>query len=451
MARRRPLVSRHIFLSYSRIDKQAVQPLLKGLERLRHVVWLDEQLEGGQQWWDEVLAQLRGCDVVIVGVSEAMLDSDACKAELRYAQALGKPVLPVALQTVNADLLPSHLARLQLVDFTSANAQAPFDLMAALERLPAPPPLPDPLPDPPTVPISYLSGLGELVHEPTLSLEQQYTVIQKLRAGLYRPRDREGVIGLMNGMREREDLYVSSSRALEEAFDEAARTAPPPVDAHPLASTAPAASSGAPATAPTPAAAYFASAPPPAAAAPLTPPAPPARRGRSRRTVLIALGVAVLLAVVGGVAVALSGHGGTPPVGAVGDACLVGSWRSTAVDLGATSGGTTQGGAGLALEITNEGAASYDFSSMEPVVVTSGSDESKVEFSGQLQTTIAAPTHGTANETVVGGSASFQAYVNGTAQGTPQTVTDNLFDQYTCDSTTLKVTSGSDVLTFERQ
>ena len=160
--------------------------------------------------------------------------------------------------------------------------------------------------------------------------------------------------------------------------------------------------------------------------------------------------MAVLLAVGGGIAATLSGNG-PQPVGAVGDACLVGTWRSTTVDLSGTSGGTTQGGAGLVLEITNDGDATYDFSSMEPVTVTQGSDENKVEFSGQLHTTVAAPTPGTAKETIVGGSASFQASVNGTAQGTPQAMTEALLGHYTCDSSTLKVDSGSDVVTFAKQ
>ena len=178
---------RNFFLSYSRADKDRLAPLLRGLERLHHHVWMDEQLEGGQQWWDEVLSQIRAADAVIVALSPAVLDSTACLLEFRYARAVGKPVVPVMIDPVNPDLLPGELARVQLVDFTTGNEQAAFDLMAALSGLPDAKPLPTPLPEAPPVPVSYLSGLGESIQQPNMSLDEQYAVVRKLRSGLERP------------------------------------------------------------------------------------------------------------------------------------------------------------------------------------------------------------------------------------------------------------------------
>ena len=125
-------MTRNFFLSYSRADKDRLGHLLRGLDRLHHHVWMDEQLEGGQQWWDEVLGQIRGADAMIIALSPAALESTACLLEFRYAAALGRPVVPVMIEPFNPDLLPSELARVQLVDFTTGNEQAPFDLMAAL-------------------------------------------------------------------------------------------------------------------------------------------------------------------------------------------------------------------------------------------------------------------------------------------------------------------------------
>ena len=97
---------RNFFLSYSRTDKDRLAHLLRGLDRLHHHVWMDEQLEGGQQWWDEVLSQIRAADAVIIALSPAVLDSTACLLEFRYARAVGKPVVPVMIDPVNPDLLP---------------------------------------------------------------------------------------------------------------------------------------------------------------------------------------------------------------------------------------------------------------------------------------------------------------------------------------------------------
>jgi hypothetical protein len=48
-----------IFLSYSRDDQEIAIQLAKDLKDLGHVVWLDQELTGGQAWWDQILARIR--------------------------------------------------------------------------------------------------------------------------------------------------------------------------------------------------------------------------------------------------------------------------------------------------------------------------------------------------------------------------------------------------------
>jgi hypothetical protein len=107
---------REVFFSYARHDRALVEDVVRGLGRLNTNVWFDEALEGGQAWWDEIITRVQTCDVFVQAVSPAAVDSVACGRERGYAVALGKPVLPVIVEQMPVQQLPSDIARLQLVN-----------------------------------------------------------------------------------------------------------------------------------------------------------------------------------------------------------------------------------------------------------------------------------------------------------------------------------------------
>ncbi len=197
----------NLFLSYTSRDREKLRPLLDGLHRLRHTVWFDQELEGGQQWWEAILERIRQADAFLLAVSPAFIESEACGLELEYARALSKPVLPVMVERARPELLPPSLAAVQIVDFCEPDGQAAFTLTSALAHLAPAPPLPEPLPEPPAVPISYLSGLSQRIQSPTLSLDEQLSIVGKLRVGLTRPGEREAVVELIRRFKGREDIY----------------------------------------------------------------------------------------------------------------------------------------------------------------------------------------------------------------------------------------------------
>jgi hypothetical protein len=174
-----------LFCSYAREDREGVRALLDGVRHLRHQVWVDERLSGGQAWWDEILA----------------------------------------------DLLPPDLAPLQAIDYTAPGPNAAFELAGALYALPPARPLPDPLPDPPPVPISYLSGLSDRVRAATLSLDDQLAVVARLRTAMERPREREAAIELLEAMRQRTDLYHAPALEIDKLLRERPAPASRPVEA----------------------------------------------------------------------------------------------------------------------------------------------------------------------------------------------------------------------------
>jgi hypothetical protein len=220
-----------LFCSYAREDREGVRALLDGVRHLRHQVWVDERLSGGQAWWDEILAQLRKCDAMLIAVSPALLESQASALERQYGSLVGKPLLPVIIRPVLAELLPPDLAPLQAIDYTAPGPNAAFELAGALYSLPPARPLPDPLPDPPPVPISYLSGLSDRVRAPTLSLDDQLAVVSRLRTAMERPREREAATELLEAMRQRTDLYHTPAVEIDKLLRERPGATAAPVEA----------------------------------------------------------------------------------------------------------------------------------------------------------------------------------------------------------------------------
>lgn len=204
-----------VFLSYTSRDREKIGALQSGLHSLGCSVWLDQELTGGQRWWDRILQQIRECDAVLVAVSPALTSSEACRRETDYAQRLSKPVLPVMVETVGADVLPPWLATLQIVDFRAADGAAAFSLAGAINQLPNAPDLPDPLPDPPPVPLSYLGELAERIRHPNLSLDEQLAIVGKLKMGLSKPGERDAILGLITEFNDRDDLFRAAARELD--------------------------------------------------------------------------------------------------------------------------------------------------------------------------------------------------------------------------------------------
>ena len=209
---RRPGWSDVLFASYSSIDRDRIAAVLGDLEALGHEVWLDEQLSGGQLWWDEILGHIRTCDAFLFLVSPASVASEACLAEFGYAQDLGRTVIPIELESMNPALLPSALGQHQLVSYSEGSRAELMALSRALGRLADGRPLPDPLPAPPPLPGGYFSTLrDEIAATDALTLEQQLGVLHRLRARADDASSEE-ILTLLATFRRRDDLYAYGRR-----------------------------------------------------------------------------------------------------------------------------------------------------------------------------------------------------------------------------------------------
>lgn len=140
-----------IFISYSRVDRSFVDQVIQYLERVFEDVWFDKRLLGGQDWWKEILEQIKLCDVFIYLISRESVESTYCQAEFKEAQRLKKPILPICIRTQPV-VIPEELRDLQIVDMIGGvTAENITELYAAVGNFMAHPSLPEsPLSDAPT-------------------------------------------------------------------------------------------------------------------------------------------------------------------------------------------------------------------------------------------------------------------------------------------------------------
>lgn len=215
-----------IFISYNRQSETTVRTLADDIKTLGYSVWFDQDLTGGQMWWDRILLTIRRCDVFIFVLNTESLNSMACKRELLYAADLCKPILPVLIsEGVSTNLLPPQLSQIQFVDFRKQDRDAAFRLARALSTVPPPKPLPDPLPDPPEVPISYLGSLtGQVETSSNLTYTEQSALLVDLKRGLRDLETADDARTLLERLRKRRDLFARIAEEIDELLNTTRKT-----------------------------------------------------------------------------------------------------------------------------------------------------------------------------------------------------------------------------------
>ena len=107
-----------ILISYSRSDKKILQglvPLIRDLYK-DDSLWFDENIPGGDDWWNKIVSEIRNCTIFIFLVSDNALESQYCQKELRKAIEYEKHILPVIIKSLK----------------TAYPGNAPYDLAKSL-------------------------------------------------------------------------------------------------------------------------------------------------------------------------------------------------------------------------------------------------------------------------------------------------------------------------------
>jgi serine/threonine kinase PknH len=239
-----------LFISYSSQDRATVDDLTTALRKAQQQVWFDQELGGGDSWWNKILEEIRTCDVFIVALSNNWLLSKPSQSELRYARDLKRPILPVRIGSVDS-MRVNPLATLQIIDYTNPTVDAGIQLVTAVHALRATPvPLPDPLPEEPPVPFGYITRLGNTLSEKELSPQQQIQLLVELRSGLEQdgddPSARSDIAQLLRMLRLRHDVTYRTRTEIDNALASIESSETPDAKAQPAVSTTATQPAGAP-------------------------------------------------------------------------------------------------------------------------------------------------------------------------------------------------------------
>lgn len=88
----------HIFISYSHNDSDYAHKLAENLQKIGFEAWIDERLDYGSQWPQELQKQLDSCSAFIVIMSPRSYESDWVQSELQRARRKSKPIFPMLLE-----------------------------------------------------------------------------------------------------------------------------------------------------------------------------------------------------------------------------------------------------------------------------------------------------------------------------------------------------------------
>jgi nucleotide-binding universal stress UspA family protein len=88
----------YVFLSYAHADRAFAHQVVERLARAGVKVWYDTGIEPGTAWDDELEQRIRGACGLVACVSSSFEQSRWCTRELKFADFLRKPIVPVAAE-----------------------------------------------------------------------------------------------------------------------------------------------------------------------------------------------------------------------------------------------------------------------------------------------------------------------------------------------------------------
>lgn len=171
-----------VFVSHSTVNEVTVKEVVRILENAKLNTWYDNELGGGDIWWEQILLNIRQCKVFVFVVSEASVRSAPCLAEVEYAKALNRTIIPVQIQRLGRGS-PNPVAAIQMVPMTRIDQDSSIALVSAIYQAQlGARPLPERLPRPPAIPYGYLQDFLSQIEQNHLSPDAQVLALNMLRS-----------------------------------------------------------------------------------------------------------------------------------------------------------------------------------------------------------------------------------------------------------------------------
>lgn len=94
----------HVFISYSKLNRDYARALTDKLLALGFDVWIDDRIDYGEDWWREIVRAIKACGAFIVIMTPESGESRWVQREVTLADELRKPTFPLLL---SGDLISS--------------------------------------------------------------------------------------------------------------------------------------------------------------------------------------------------------------------------------------------------------------------------------------------------------------------------------------------------------
>ena len=126
-------MSKKIFLSYSRNDKDFAEKIAKRLERQGYVVWWDlTDIDGGDRWAKEIQDGIKNSEIMAIIVSPHSIKSEWVEKEFVFASKNDLKIVPLLYELCE---LPIWLLNLQYIDLIGSNYSRNFQqVLEAFEK-----------------------------------------------------------------------------------------------------------------------------------------------------------------------------------------------------------------------------------------------------------------------------------------------------------------------------
>jgi hypothetical protein len=118
----------YVFVSYLHADAAAVSPVIKLLEEWGYAVWYDRYIPGSVEWDTYLEDRVNSASLLLLCLSPGAVESRYVRREVKYGDAIGKPLLTVRL----ADTTLSHGLAMLLTQYQMLDARHP-DFVHALK------------------------------------------------------------------------------------------------------------------------------------------------------------------------------------------------------------------------------------------------------------------------------------------------------------------------------
>ena len=126
--------SGHIFVSYARLDRERVRPIVAALEARGRRVWWDSHLAGGSAYAREIEDALRAADAIVVVWSQASVHSDWVRDEATVGLELSR-LVPIRLDDAPTPLGFGQFHTIDLAHWNGADdAPEISQLLRAIDR-----------------------------------------------------------------------------------------------------------------------------------------------------------------------------------------------------------------------------------------------------------------------------------------------------------------------------